>query len=266
MSSTQKVIKIFAISLAVFIIFSILNGILFGLNFIDSFEEKGTLTTFQENYEDIKSIQIDLKASNIEIIRGENWKVEASNTSDNFSSKKVRDTLKIEEYNSWFWNNPKSGKITITVPKEEDLEELKIDSGAGKINIEDITSDILKIEQGAGVVEIKNSFFSKTKIDGGAGEMKITGSTLHNLDLDAGVGKVKISGNILGQSKIECGIGEIELLLYEQEENYRLTFEKGLGSMKLKGEEVSKNHVYGNGENAIDLEGGIGSMSVDFLR
>jgi len=55
--------------------------------------------------------------------------------------------------------------------------------------INGINADDLRLEQGAGRLEIINSKFEKTRIEGGAGEMILNGVELNDLKLVAGVRK-----------------------------------------------------------------------------
>ena len=269
MNGFQKVIKAFAIGLAIFIILNIAGGVLFGLSIVTNIgigEEKVVVDNFSEIYQGVKKIDIDAISSNIIIKQGNEFKVEASNLSNKFSSKLNNGVLNIKETKTWFWENNSSGIITIYIPNEANLEELKIDSGAGKIEISDIFANNFNIDHGAGILEISNSNFNNTDIDGGAGEIKIFASNLNNVKMDAGVGKVTIEADITGNSKIECGVGELNISLLGNKEDYTIKAEKGIGSIKLDNEDKNQDTIYGTGKNIIELEGGIGSINVKFLK
>lgn len=256
MSEGQKWIKIGAIALAVFIILIIINAILFLFGIIGGFG-RGT-KDFSEYYSNINSIEIDVNASSVNIVKGDSFLVEAKGVSDNFRVNNRRNTLEIEEDAFWFFNN-NSGEITIYVPS--DLNELVIDGGSGEILIEDITTNKLELDLGAGLININNSTFNNSDIDGGVGVLNANNTTFTNLSLDSGVGKVNISGNIYGNSEIDGGIGEINLNL-TNESLYRFIVDKGLGDITVNGTSISG--TYGNGENVIDIDNGIGSVNITF--
>ena len=268
MNGLQKVIKIFAICLAIFIIVNIFSAIVFGLsiliNIFDNGEKNISGATFSESYKDITKIDIDVSTANVEIKAGTEFKVEASDIESEFSSKLDGKTLKIKEEEKWTWNKKTAGEIVIYIPNELVLEKLNLNTGAGNIFISETLVDDFEIDHGVGVLEISNSNFDKVDIDGGAGEIKITDSKLNDMDLDSGVGKVSIESEITGKSDIQCGVGELEILLKGSKESYTITAEKGIGSIKINNEEMSNNSTYGDGENKINLEGGIGSISVKF--
>ncbi len=267
MNEIQKIIKILAIILAIFIIVNIISAIMFGLSMFTNLgirDDKVVVENFSEIYKDIEQIDIDVLSSNIILKTGNEFKVEAHNLKNQFSSKQINGKLKIEERKRWFGGNNFSGEITIYIPKDEKLDSLKVDAGAGKIVIENIVADRFKLEQGAGIVTISNSDFNKTDIDGGAGKIEIVSSVLNNLKMDAGIGKIEIEAYVTGSSKIECGIGEIKMLLLGNKEEYSIDAEKGLGNIKIEGKDYSSDLKVGTGKNNIDLEGGIGTIFVEF--
>ncbi len=269
MTTIQKVIKICAIGFAVFLIVNILSFIMMALGFAVSFSASGNVKgeDFSYSYdENIEKVKIDLSTSNLVIETGEKFQVDVKNVSSRFSSKVKNGTLIVEESGRWFFTSRVHGKIIITVPKDTLLNSLDIDSGAGRIEIVDIESSKFDLDQGAGSIIIRDSSFDKTSIDGGAGEIIVSSSTLNNLSLDAGVGRIKMEASILGNSDIECGVGEIDITLLGQEEDYQLNLEKGLGSLEVNGKGYSNQSTYGSGENRINIEGGVGSISVSFQK
>lgn len=274
MNGVQKVIKIFAICLAIFIIVNIFGwifggvGILIHMSDMDNDEsyasvgmehseisEEGKLTGESwQQWQDIDKINIDLKSAKLVIKPGEDKLIVKMSDVNNFRVEANRDELKIEEKDGWFLNHDRFDTLEIIIPEEMLLKELDIDSGAGKVEIEGIKADRFNIDQGAGVLEVSNSEFDRTKISGGAGSTKINSSVLNDLKLDAGVGKVEIEGDITGDSKIECGIGEVSIKLNRPKEDYKIRAEKGIGSIKIDGETRESNVAYGDGSNELKIE------------
>ncbi len=260
MNGIQKGIKIFAIILGIVIIANIFGWMLFGISsfvYITGNNPKvstGEMQAITEsNYQNINKLKIELIAANLTIKLGEELRVEAEDLNDNFSVKTSGDTLKIEEH-TVFWNKSKISNMIIYIPGNLNLRDLRIETGAGSVSVEEIKAEKLNLDQGAGRLEITNSEFKETDIDGGAGETKISRSILNDLDLDAGVGRVEIQGEIIGNSKINCGIGEMNLKLSGSKESYKIIAEKGIGSIKIDGNSQGNDTTYGNGENRIRLE------------
>lgn len=267
MNGIQKTIKVFAICLAIFIIINIIGGILGFLSIITNVRignNKVVVESFSETYQNVNKIDINTISSNVIIKSGKEFKVEASNLKHNFSSKLRNGTIKIEEQKEWFMSNSNLGIITIYIPTNTTLDELEIDSGAGRIQIQDILIDKLDLDQGAGRLEISNSTFNKTKIVGGAGEINIKSSILNDLKMSAGVGRINLEAEITGNSRIECGIGDMRIKLLGNKEDYCLTTEKGVGNIKIDDNGKVNDTIYGEGKNKLRLEGGIGNIQVNF--
>lgn len=257
MNTTQKVIKAFAICLAALIILSIINGVAHLVTSAFSFNND---VNINETYNsDINNIKIDVGTTNMVIKYGDTFSITAENVSKEFKIKEEGNTLIIKEKNITIFGNKKSSHTTITIPN--DLNNLSIDIGAGKLELSDITSNNFSLNQGAGKVVITNLISNNTTIDGGAGELHITSSKLQNLDLDLGAGKCYYNGILLGNNKIDQGVGELILDLYR--EDYTIKASKGLGSITINGESYSKDVTVGKGINDIKIDGGIGSIIIN---
>ena len=257
MNTTQKVIKTFAICLAALIILSIINGVAHLVTSAFSFNND---VNINETYNsDINNIKIDVGTTNMVIKYGDTFSITAENVSKEFKIKEEGNTLVIKEKNITIFGNKKSSHTTITIPN--DLNNLSIDIGAGKLELSDITSNNFSLNQGAGKVVITNLISNNTTIDGGTGELHITSSKLQNLDLDLGAGKCYYNGILLGNNKIDQGVGELILDLYR--EDYTIKASKGLGSITINGESYSKDVTVGEGINDIKIDGGIGSIIIN---
>lgn len=255
--TTQKLIKAFAICLAIFIIVSIINAVVYLASSIFSVNND---VNMNENYSsEITNIKIDMGTSNLIIKKGDTLNVIADNVSKRFKVNEESDTLTIKEKSVNVFRNQKASKVIITVPNN--LKDLSIDFGAGKLEISDINTSRFNLDQGAGKVIINNLISGKTDIDGGAGELNIKSSVLEDLDLDMGAGKFYFSGSLHGNNKIEQGIGE--LILDLNGNDYTIKASKGLGSITINEEDYSKNTTVGEGINDIEIDGGIGSIIVN---
>lgn len=267
MNGFQKVVKVCAICLAIFIISNIFMFIVSELSLMNYFtkqeESVNSAKEFVQTYTNIERLDIDLIASNITIKQGTEFKVEAS-TTGTLSSKVINGKLKLEETKKWFIQNNYIGEVTVYIPTTLVLKELDLDAGAGTVKIEDITAEKVDLDQGAGVFKIEKCNFNKTDIDGGAGKVEIISSKLNNLDLDCGAGKVELEAQITGDSKVSAGIGEIDIILIGTEEDYKINAEKGIGSIKIDGKECNSNTTYGTGHNRINIDGGIGAIYIQF--
>ena len=262
MNGTQKIIKYAAIIFALLIILSVIGFI---FNIIGYFIPNGKVDTknFYEEYNDVKEIYIDSGVSKLIIKKGEIFSVKADNVLTNFESKLNDNVLKIKEKTNKLWYQKYNGVITITI-NENILDNLEINHGAGNLLVDGINANEFELEHGAGKVELNNVSFQKTSISGGAGEIIVNSSNLKNLDLYIGAGKTSIEAYIEGKSEINCGVGALDITLLGNEEDYQIKVSKGVGSIKINDDNQKNNQVFGNGHNTIELNGGVGSINVNF--
>ena len=87
---------------------------------------------------------------------------------------------------------------------------------------------------------------------------------MNNLDLDMGVGKLSLTSKLTGNNKIDSGVGAIDLSLIGSLEDYKISLDKGIGKATISGEDMKDDYTYGTGINKIDIDGGIGSINIDF--
>lgn len=271
MTTLQKVIKYLALALAVFLIINIVSGILFGLYGLSNIlgltnSERVKVSSLEEistNFENSKitTLKIELKYSNLTIQKGDTLK--AHSNSEYISCVQNNNQLVIKEKNhNWFTPN-KASDLIVYIPENIMFDLVKIETGAGEIKIEDLKTQKLSCEIGAGKVEIQNLEVTKeAKIDGGAGKVDILAGTINNLDLDMGVGTFALASKLTGKSDIDAGIGKLDLKLVDGTQNYTIKVDKGIGSITVDGKEVGTNTEHGRGETYIDVDGGIGSISI----
>ncbi|MGN0973591.1 MAG: DUF4097 family beta strand repeat-containing protein [Bacilli bacterium] len=270
MSNTQKIIKNLAIALALFLILNIILGIMYGASFLGNLldSDNQSIKEKLDNLEIDKNtllLDINISSSNITIKTGKNLKIESNNKYIN--SKQDKNKFYITERKHRLSHHNKNNELIIYVPKDLIFEEVAIESGAGKVKIYNLSSKELNLYLGAGKVKISNlTVLDNASIDGCTGKMIIDSSSIHNLDLDMGVGKLSITSKLSGDNKIDSGVGEIDLSLLGNPDDYTITLDKGLGSTTIDGKNISDDITYGSGSNKLDINGGVGSIKINFLE
>lgn len=271
MTLTQKIIKYLALSFAIFLIVTIISGILGGLYALSGVlglkkeDEtiKGEMSMIDFENSDVATLDIDVAFTNLIIKKGDLLLAETNNR--NINCKQNNQNLQIKEkQHSWFSGNNK-GDLVVYIPENLKFEKVKINAGAGKIQIENINTENLYLELGAGETTIEKLNVTKDcKIESGAGKVSILSGNINELDLDMGIGKFEVTSALTGDSKINAGIGSLELNVQGEKENYTIKASKGLGSIKIDGKETVDDVRYGSGINTIKIDGGVGSINIDF--
>ena len=269
MTSFQKMIKYIAVALAIFLIVTIFGGIITGLSsisFLHSKKEKTEVVGEMKVYpieSDISSLSIDLSGAELKIITADKFSVESNHKYISVNSDKEK--LTIRETKKPLATTANDVTVILNIPENFVFDEVSIDAGAGKVSVDALSCDDLKLSLGAGKVDIKNlTANSKSEIDGGAGELNIDGGKLCNLNLDMGVGKLTLKSRLEGDSDLDIGVGKTDLCLLGDKEDYKIEFDKGVGDARIQGEAMRDDSVYGSGENLIEIDGGVGTLNIEF--
>ncbi len=222
MTTTQKIIKNLSIAFAIFLIVTIISSItVLIFSIFGNSEKLGELKELSCNYNE--NLDLSLNYSNLEIKESDKFLIETNNNNIKCSNKENK--LLIKEKRRLFRVRNNS-KVIIYVPNNYKFNDVKIENGAGSINIEDMQ--------------------------------------VNNLDLDMGVGEIIIEANLTGNTKIDAGIGSLKLDILGKSLDYKIKLDKGIGNVYIDNKKVKDNEVTGNGSNYIDIDGGIGEIKVNF--
>lgn len=268
MIKTQKIIKYCAIVFALYLIFNIIFGILYGVMSIDNIfssdDNVGELNNVDIDISDVNYLEIDLNSINLDIKIGEEFKVETNSTKINVSN--INNKLVISDKSKWFFDDS-DRKVILYIPNDFEFDKVNIETGAGKVNIDELNSKKLSLDLGAGKVIINElSVINKAEIETGAGEFVINNGLINNLDMDMGVGKVYIKALINGESEMDAGVGKTTLDLVGSLSDYKIKIDKGIGNTKINGDNITDGKYYGTGSNVIDIDGGVGEFVVNFFK
>ncbi len=265
MSTAQRIIKYAAIGFALSLIVGIFGGlyIAFGvLGTIFTGFSGGNGLDISKYPNSSYVLSVDLGISQVEIRKGEEFKVETDNKNVKIQKEYNKIALK-EKSNSIFDTDDE--KVIIYVPDVE-FDEVYIANGIGKIEVEALKTKKLKLELGTGETEIRELVVTnKTKIKGGVGEVTIRNANLANVDLELGIGQFNIEGIFSGKNEIETGVGELNIDITDSKENYTIETESGIGEIKIDGYSV-RDTIIGKGSTTLDIESGVGEVNINFLR
>lgn len=265
MTTAQRIIKYFAIALAIAIIAGILEAI---LGIVGVFTSDGSIgevrkETFElKEDQDIRRLTLKYKAGTVEIVTGDfGYETNNEKLKVNVTANKIE--LVDKSKNGFHFNSNKS-YLKIFIPEDFLFDKVTIEIGAAKVKINELYAKEVEYEVGAGATTIKKVIASERfSAETGAGAFKIEDGAINNLTSEFGAGEVTINATLTGTNKLDCGLGSLNLKLKDSIENYTIKAKKGLGEIKLNGDKLSNEKVVGEGINTVYLEGGIGSIKVD---
>ena len=267
MSDAQKVIKYVAISLAVLLIVTIISSLVYLFNALGNTfsldkEYNDNLETINFN-EEINNITIDLISADLTVKYGTQLKIEI-NSNINYT---IDDNLLLIKENKNNFLKNRNNLVTLYIPSDKVYDDVKISNGAGIISIEKISANNLNLNLGAGKVEIDNlETYTSTLIDGGAGKIDINNGLISYLNFDMGVGEVNLTARVLGKSEIDCGIGAANINLLGNSNDYQIDVDKGIGEFTIDNVSVHDEDIYGSGINSLDVDGGLGKVTIKFIN
>lgn len=279
MTTFQKIIKYGAIAFAIYLCLMIISMTIFGITAllgvtvaVDQSENNNNtvvVTKWEEEYDNINRIDIDLSICKLFIKKGEKLKVEASEVSEQFICEAEGKQLKIADkrLNRNLWGMVDvTPEVIVYLPENIDLEEVIIETGVNETNIDYLKADKIKIEMGVGKYQMNQLIAKYAKIEAGAGEANIRDSQIEELKLDGGVGKLAITSKITAKADVSCGMGKVEINLVGLPTDYQVKAHTGLGNFEVEGQKVSDNQVIGNGKSNIKVDAGVGETIVNFVE
>ncbi|MCI8779442.1 MAG: DUF4097 domain-containing protein [Lachnospiraceae bacterium] len=256
---------------------------------------------------DIQSLDFDLTANDIEIKTGTKYSISGGRLSENTVENGVW-TIK-SYYSDYFYEidifgldlpiprfwrkNENFEKITVTLPEGIDLQDVTIDAGAAKLNIDFLGCNTIGLEVSAGDANIQSLSAETADISVDVGKLnieqyQITGSAdiecsvgdlnlgskryandnlCSSLNVECALGNVDIYGKLMKNSSIDCSMGDIELNLAGISANYFIEkTSQSLGDINFSGyynskQQQSADEVYG----VLELSCSMGDININYL-
>lgn len=221
----------------------------------------GEWQTYEVNGE-VKTLEVEIGAADFRIEKGESFSVRSN--LKNLTFKQTDDKLVLTE-KSVGSKNYNGAELVIYIPDGAAFDEIDITTGAGKFTAGTLSAEKLDLEFGAGEVNISElNATREANITSGAGEVTIGGGSLINLKLEIGAGELNLISAIVGEGKLDLGLGEANITLIGSIADYTVEINKAIGSIIFDGESLSTGKTMGNGQNKVEINGGIGSIEVKF--
>lgn len=267
MTTFQRIIKYCAVAFALFLIVTIIGGICSGVGLAfgilsNNKDVIGETRTYAVN-NTVDRLDMEIGAAALEIVNGDHFIVQSNHKY--LTVTEENGTLNISEKKHTFGVSTKEISVILTVPEGFVFDEVSMETGAGKVSIDTLSAKTLTMDLGAGETTIGTlNAQTRSKINTGAGKLTIQGGELHDLSMDHGVGKLELKGLLTGDCDVEFGIGDADLTLLGNREDYQIHMEKGLGNATVDGTAMGDDSIYGHGENRIEVDGGIGSVQIQF--
>lgn len=279
MNTQQKFVKYLATALAIILIITIISGSIIGILFLTNIipnsnnaptaniekifidDNSGhrssghhdalTIEDFSSHsysFDNIKNIELDASIYSISFSKGNTDKiiVDLTNVHNDYTVEQTGDTLI--------------------------LDSSYVDASVGLDNFFDLLDNAsinFKNDASIRITLPENFKANKIELDGGVGNIVLNDLCTEILEIDAGVGNITGTGILATSSDIDCGVGNITLDFADSRDNYFLSLEKGLGSLKIDGQSMGINDSYSENHgatNTLNISGGIGDVTISFAN
>lgn len=264
MKSFQKIVKYIAIALSIAVLVGLATIIsdFFDLLDTNSKSDKENLVELTLENDEFTDLSIEIEASSLEIKLSD--KLQVFTNSDKVSCKIKNNTLFIKEKDKSFVKNDEKS-VVLYLPTDFTADAVKIEGGAGKILIDSLVCNELNFKIGAGSVVLTNlNVTSKAEIVGGVGSFDINNAKINTFDIVLGAGSANVTAKICN-GKIQSGIGDLVLNLKGDMSDYTIRSEAGIGDILVDNERIEGTATTGDGDNVINISGGISSIKVSFV-
>lgn len=242
--------------------------------------------TFEDKYENVKSLEIDVAYGNVTIKEGDSFYIEAYNIEkESFSSTLENGVWKVQDNTgfhkelsgdfeifdvdipiTWIlWDDDKTSNIVITIPSGFTAENIDINIESGYITADYLVAKDADINVDAGYFHINDlTIQNKSYLTVGAGEMIIDMLNAKDISIENSVGYLKASGNILGDSYVKSDFGGIKLCINGEKTDYNYDIDCNVGSVKIDGYRYTDTTIHSDAKNNFFLECDVGSITLDY--
>ena len=212
----------------------------------------------------IHALFIEINAADLSIIYGDSFWVESNLT--RLTVTEAGGVLSIVEAGqSSHGIHSTDGVLTLCIPHNTEFDSVSITTGVSRLTADTLSANSIKLELGTGQVRLGClNAYSQGYITGGAGEITIESGELRDLHLEMGAGELNLRAALQGNSDLSFGVGSSTLMLIGSMDDYRIQISQGIGSIRVNGEEVSDFGSGGNGQNSLEIHGGIGTVDIAF--
>lgn len=211
---------------------------------------------------EIHSLDIEISAADFKIESADKFSVESNlkylSVSEKNGVLRIVDKAKSNLTDS-------DAMLIVYVPNGTVFNDVDIETGAAKMTVDTLSANAMELKLGAGDVRVEClNASSNADIEGGVGRITIVSGTLNDLTLEMGMGELNLTAAVLGDSDLNFGVGESNVTLIGSKDDYKVDIEKGIGTITVDGKPVTDFGSSGNGQNHIEIEGGVGTVNLSF--
>ena len=227
--------------------------------------EESTTPNFSKNYENIQKLEIDLENVNLEIKKGDSFKIEGMNLSDNIQIQENGENIKIDDEHIPSGYINENTQLVIYMPESKKIEEVDIEVQYVSVKIEKINTTKFSLDLKNNTCKINELIADYAEINNESADIDISTGEIAKFQLEANLGNQNVNVKVRENAEFDLEHANAEIKLIGKQEEYQIMHKKQGGATYIAGQEIlSESDIIGNGNAKIELETKNTTMNVNF--
>lgn len=216
--------------------------------------------SYSKEFSNVKTLELHSYWSNVSIVEGDSFRVEAKRLPEDYPIKLQNGTLSMGR--RWYEQLSNSRKracqklkknerpeLTISIPKGYVLEEAVVDVSG--VKLEGMSANQFYLDTGSLASTISKLTTKGAYMDTGSGSVAVDGKITGDLEIDSGSGKVKLrSSGKIDDLYIDSGSGTLEV---DASVNGEIVIDSGSGSVKINSQGQPEDISIDSGSGSVYL-------------
>lgn len=216
--------------------------------------------SYSKEFSNVKTLELHSYWSNVSIVEGDSFRVEAKRLPEDYPIKLQNGTLSMGR--KWYERLSNSRKracqklkknerpeLTISIPKGYVLEEAVVDVSG--VKIEGMSANQFYLDTGSLASTVSKLTTKGAYLDTGSGSVAVDGKITGDLEIDSGTGKVKLrSSGKIDDLYIDSGSGTLDV---DASVNGEIVIDSGSGSVKINSQGQPEDISIDSGSGSVYL-------------
>ena len=267
MTGFQKFIKYAAIAFGIYLsitIVLVLLGVARGFvgasrndEFKDIIRDREEYHTedITRNYENIKSLEVNVEETELIIRNGDTFRIEGTNIPDRMEIEQDGNKLKVsdEELPSSF--SDENMVVTIYIPEDVKLDNIDLEINYVSADIQKLNTANLKLDIYNNYCEIDEIIADNMEFKNEEGNIDIYDAEIGRLLFDSESGVEDVSLDITVNAEFNLEYSYTDMNLIGKEEDYQISTRNKSGNIYIDDETITSNaETWGSGNTKINLD------------
>ena len=207
------------------------------------------------NYENIKSLEVNVEETELIIRNGDTFKIEGTNIPDRMEIEQDGNKLKVsdEEVSSSF--SDENMVVTIYIPEDVKLDNIDLEINYVSADIQKLNTANLELDIYNNYCEIDEIIADNMEFKNEEGNIDIYDAEIGRLLFDSESGVEDVSLDITVNAEFNLEYSYTDMNLIGKEEDYQISTRNKSGNIYIDDETITSNaETWGSGNTKINLD------------